>query len=61
MSLSFVTFKWKAYTGYRSTFASEHVNVLFNMIDQHYTAPHRNICVTDDAVGIKRTIETVPL
>lgn len=59
--LTFVTFKWKAYTGYRSTFAAEHVNVLFNMIDRHYTAPHRNICVTDDAVGIKGTIETVPL
>lgn len=59
--LTFVTFKWKAYTGYRSTFESEHVNVLFNMIDRHYTAPHRNICVTDDAVGIKGTIETVPL
>ena len=59
--LTFCTFKWQAYAGYRSTFTSEHVNVLFRMIDRHYTAPHRNICVTDDAVGISGTIETVPL
>jgi hypothetical protein len=61
VSLSFVTFKWQAYTGYRSTFKSEHVNVLFRMIDRHYTAPHRNICVTDDPKGITGEIEVVPL
>ncbi len=61
MSLTFVTFKWKAYAGYRSTFTAEHVNVLFRMIDRHYAEPHRKICITDDAVGIDPSIEVIPL
>jgi len=61
VSLTFVTFKWEAYPGYRSTFRAEHVNVLFRMIDRHYQAEHRNVCVTDDPVGIDTGIEVLPL
>ena len=59
--LTFVTWKWKSPMGYRSTFESEHVNVLFRMVDRHYKLPHRKICVTDDKAGIDGSIEVVPL
>lgn len=59
--LSIVTFKWKPFKGYRSTFGPETVNVLKRMIDRHYTDPHRVICVTDEPEGIDPEIEIVPL
>jgi len=61
VSLSVATFKWKASPGYRSHFESEHVNVLFRMIDRHFSGAYRKICVTDDAAGIEPGIEVVPL
>lgn len=57
--ISFVTWLWQT-PGYRTTFLSEHVNALFTMIDRHYAAPHRNICVTNMPKGIRRGIEVVP-
>lgn len=60
--ISVVTFKWKPPAhGYRSFFASEHVNVLFAMIRRNYPKPFRFICVTDDARGLKAGIEVVDL
>lgn len=56
--LSVVTFKW-ATPGYRTTFTANHVNALFRGVSRHYPAPHRQICVTDDPVGLE--CETVPL
>lgn len=56
-----VTFKWRPLPGYRSTFASEHVNALQRMVARHYQQPHRFVCVTDDPKGIDGTVETLPL
>lgn len=50
--LTIVTFKWRAPPGYRSTFKGEHVDILRRMVRRHYKAPHRFVCVTDDARGI---------
>lgn len=58
--ISVVTFKW-ATPGYRAKFTSEHVNTLRRMVQRHYQAPHRFICVTDDAAGLDGGIEVVPL
>lgn len=59
--LSVVTFKWKPFPGYRSTFGPENVNVLRLMVARHYPDPHRFICVTDDARGLDPAIEVVPI
>jgi len=58
-TLTFVTWLWKPPVGYRSAFAAEHVNVLANMIDRHYTAPHRILCVTDLPKGIDPRVQIV--
>lgn len=60
-TVSFVCFRWKPVAGYRSTFGPETVNTLQRMIRRNYTKPHRFICVTDDAAGIDRDVEIVPL
>ena len=51
--LTVVTFKWRAPPGYRSSFRGEHVDVLRRMVRRHYRAPHRFVCITDDASGIR--------
>lgn len=56
--ISFVAWKW-ATPGYRSTFDARAVNVLAAMVRRHYPAPHRFICVTNDAAGINGEIEVV--
>lgn len=56
-----VTWKWKPQPGYRSTFSAEAVNVLRRMVARHYAAPHRFVCVTDDADGLDPAIEVLPL
>lgn len=56
-----VTFKWKPPTGYRSTYGPEQVNTLARMVRRHYSAPHRFVCVTDDAEGIDPSIDVLPL
>lgn len=45
--------------GYRSQFTGEHVNVLRAMVARHYQAPHRFLCVTNDAAGIAGGVEIV--
>lgn len=59
--LSVVTFKWTPAPHYRSTFTSEVVNVLQRMVARHYQAPHRFVCITDDAAGLDPAVEAVPL
>lgn len=61
MMLSFVCFKWKPAAGYRSSYGPEPVNTLRRMVARHYPAPHRFICVTDDAAGLDPGVEVVPL
>lgn len=61
MSLTVTCFKWKPQQpNYRSTFGAEQVIVLRNMVARHYQKPHRFVCITDDATGLK-DIETIPL
>lgn len=52
-ALTVVCFKWRAPPGYRSTFQGEHVDILRRMVRRHYAAPHRFVCITDDATGIQ--------
>jgi hypothetical protein len=59
--LSVVTWKWAPCDGYRSEFTAKTVNVLRRMVSRCYPAPHRFICVTDDAEGIDTEVEVVPL
>lgn len=59
MSLTIVVFKWNT-PGYRSKFEAEHVLVMRNMVQRHYSKPHRFVCITDDASGLDE-IETIPL
>lgn len=59
--LRVVTWKWKPFAGYRSTFLAEHVNTLRNMVARHYPRPHEFVCITDDAAGIDPAIRVVPL
>jgi len=60
--MTVVCFKWHPYGGitYRSSYGPEQVAILRNMVARHYPAPHRFVCVTDDARGLK-DIETIPL
>lgn len=54
------TFKWRPPAGYRSTFGPAAVLALRDMVARHYQAPHRFVCITDDATGLER-VETIPL
>lgn len=58
--LTFVCFKWKPPSGYRSQYGPEQVQTLRAMIARHYRKPHRFVCVTDDAKGLDG-IETIQL
>ncbi|MDH5244816.1 MAG: hypothetical protein OEW98_00070 [Betaproteobacteria bacterium] len=58
--LTIVTFKWQPPPGYRSAFRPEAVIALRDMVARHYPAPHRFVCITDDAKGLK-DVETLPL
>lgn len=59
--LTVVCFKWKPrIASPRFQFGPEHVLTLRNMVARHYPDPHRFLCITDDARGLK-DIETYPL
>jgi hypothetical protein len=58
--LTFLCWKWKPIGHYRSEFGPESVHVLKRMVERHYHAPHRFVCITDDAKGLDG-IETFPL
>lgn len=57
--LTILTWKWDR-PGYRSTFTGAHVNALARMVAKHYPAPHRVLCVTNNAKGIDPAITVVP-
>jgi hypothetical protein len=60
-SLTFVCWKWKPPSGYRSHFGPQTVNVLHSMLSRHYHAPFELVCVTDSAVGITPKVRTLPI
>lgn len=60
--LRVVCWKWKPqYPPYRSSFVARQVNILRNMIERHYHAPFKLVCITDDPEGIDDRVRTVPL
>lgn len=59
--LEIVTFKWRPFAGYRSSYGPAQVNILRNMLARHYPKPHRLTCITDDPSGIDSDIRTIPL
>lgn len=59
--LTVVCWRWKPPHGYRSEYRPTTVNTLRRMVDRHYQAPHRFVCVTDDPAGLDPAIEIVPL
>lgn len=50
--ISVVVWKWAAPRGFPCSYTAEHVNRLAAAVRRHYQAPHRFICVTDDARGL---------
>lgn len=58
--MTFVTWLWRAPSGYRSTFLPRHVNRLRTMIARHYPVRHRFCCVTDQAQGLDASVEVIP-
>ena len=59
--LSVVCWKWTPPAGYRSTYGPETVNTLARMVRRHYPDPHRFICCTDNADGLDKGVEVVPI
>jgi hypothetical protein len=58
--LTFVTFRWQPWPGYRSKFEPETVYALQEMIRRHYSGPMRFVCVTDKPEQLP-CVETVKL
>ncbi len=68
--INFCVFKWKPeglnlipsqeHLDYGKV-ASNHVNIMFNMVKRHLHIPHRFICITDDNKGLDSRIEAIPL
>lgn len=56
--LSVVTFKWGNHPDLNT---ARHVNILRRMVERNYRGEHRFICVTDNAAGIDKDVEVVPL
>ena len=42
-------------------FDSEYINRLYDMVERNLTLPHRFVCFTDNAEGIKEGVEVFPL
>lgn len=60
--LTVVLCKWNdTHHGYQGKFTAENVNVMANMIDRHYSDPHRLVCFTDDPACVDSRIETHPI
>lgn len=58
--LSFVLWKWRN-PGYGHVFTAEHVNIMRNMIERHYSGEHEVVCFTDDPEGIDERVRVEPL
>lgn len=59
--MTFVCFKWRPSSAYRSKFDHKTVNVLWSMLSRHYLKPFELVCVTDDPVGIVPEVRVVAL
>jgi len=60
--LTIVTFLWRPKKHYRSSYTTEHVDILRRMVRRHYKKPHRFVLVTDDPTGLtERDIECFEL
>lgn len=59
--LSVVTWKWKSNTPYHSSFTSQHVNILKNMVKRNLDLEHEFCCITDDPAGIDPDVRVVKL
>ena len=55
--LTVICWKWRGWRG--DTYKAEHVHGLQAMLRKHLEVPHRFICITDNARGLK--CETLPL
>jgi hypothetical protein len=42
-------------------YGSDYVNTLYSMVRRHLVTPHRLVCLTDDAHGIRAEVECRPL
>ena len=58
--VTFVCYKWQG-TDPQRQFRSEHVNVLRAMLARNYHAPHRLVCITEDAARLDPRIEVLPM
>lgn len=58
--ITVVCWRWKAPYRFRSTYTPATVFALRRMVAEHYAAPHRFVCVTDDPRGLDG-IETIPI
>lgn len=58
---TFVCWKWKGPSGYRSRFSDVHVNTLYNMISRHYKKPFELVCITDNPYGINDKVRIIKL
>lgn len=58
--LGVVTFKWTDPT-FKTSYTSDHVNIVRRMVARHYPYPHRFYCVTDDPRGLDDEITPYPL
>lgn len=61
MMLDVITWKWKPFRPYRTTFLSSHVNSLKNAVREKLSMPHRFSCITDDPVGLDPDIRVIPI
>lgn len=50
--INIICWKWGAFKGFRTTFTSYNVNVLYDMVKRNTTIPFSFTCITDDASGI---------
>lgn len=55
-----VCWKWKS-AQYRVRYESSHVNILAAMVKRNYRNAYRFVCITDDATGLDKHIEVLPL
>lgn len=60
MMTTFILWKWQD-DKWQSKYNAEHVHIAADMIRRNYHKPHRIVCITDDATGIRNDIEIMPM
>ncbi len=48
-------------TKWGTLYGPEYVNILYSMVARNITKPFRFICLTDDATGVRKEVECIPL